>query len=150
MATLINTHGIIFRYKNEKGKLLNIKCVRMNPGVQKDLEAACAELARWGYLSIDTLGIVCNRPQRRNSKTTSKHSTGLMPEYEKWQDGSNGSRAFDLIEIKHKDCRKSKSLLNPDDRDWLIAFWEKHHFKLYHTGRKYDPRWSPDHIHCEI
>jgi hypothetical protein len=154
MATQIDTHGIQFFYDERKSdgsiKYIPIKRVLMNPACKAPMEACCAALAGWGYTEVHTLGIVCNRPQRRNGKTTSKHSTGLMPNYKAWRDGSNGSLAFDFKWLRHKDLPKYKHIVHQKDRDWLIAFWEGRGWKLYHTGRPHDPRWTPDHLHCEI
>lgn len=144
MSVTINTKGIIFLYDSKP-----ISAVRMNPAVKRPLESACKELTEWGYIGIDTLGITNNR-QMRSGRGTSRHAEGLASnDYKIWSDGSHGSLAFDLVDISHKSGLKSKRISDPDDRFWLIAFFRKHGFEVYHTGEKGDRKVKPDHLHIE-
>lgn len=141
MSVKINTHQIVFSYLDKP-----IKTVRMNKRVQAGLEAACLELRAYGYTEIATLGIICNR-MMRSGYGTSLHSEGnRINGYKHWEDGSHGSRAIDIVAIVHSDPAKTK-LFNTD-RKWMIAFWQKHGFTVYHKGVKGDPK--SNHIHIEM
>lgn len=145
MSVTFNSHGIQFMYDGRK-----IKKPMVNPSLAPLMDSLCEELAKYGFIKVYTYGILCNRPMRRNSKKTSKHSNGLMYKYEAWEDGSSGSLAFDSDGWGHQDPSRSKYLHDKNQRAWMIAVLRKHGFQVYHTGEKGDPKVTPDMLHAEV
>jgi len=149
MSLKFNSHGIQFKYL---GKDVDEEKLRVNARMVQPMETFCSCVKSMGFTKIDFLGITENR-KKHGSHKTSLHSEGLFPSFKSWEDGSHGSRAFDLIGIYNdvpsdEDGHLGANVHSAKDRMFLVRLLEICGMTVHHQALGSLPRLS-DHVHGE-